>query len=85
MCSFLTMAIAKATNGAYQCRARILMDPGAETSLISEKLASDLKLQRYSNRLHIEGITGGEVSKYYIHNMFNLTFVLFIQILKGVM
>ncbi len=55
-----------ATNGSRSCRARIALDTGASSSLITESLASHLKLKRYPKRLIIEGAYGGGTSRHYV-------------------
>ncbi len=46
--------------------ARIALDTGASSSLVTKALASHLKLKRYPQRLIIEGAYGGGMSKHYV-------------------
>ena len=64
--AFLYTALVDATNGSRSCRARIALDTGASSSLITESLASHLKLKRYPKRLIIEGAYGGGTSRHYV-------------------
>ncbi len=64
--SFLHTAIAKAVHGDRECDIRMAFDTGAASSLITEAVASTLKLQRYPRRLHITGACGGGVSRHFV-------------------
>ncbi len=64
--ALLSTALTLASNGDYRQKARALLDSGASISLMSERLASSLKLKRYPQRLQIAGVTGGAVSKYHV-------------------
>ena len=64
--SFLHTAIAKAVNGDRNSDVRVAFDTGASSSLITESLASRLKLQRHPRRLTITGACGGGVSKHFV-------------------
>ncbi len=50
--------------------ARIAIDTGATSSLISEALASHLQVKRHPHRLAIEGACGNGVSKHYVQVTF---------------
>ncbi len=64
--SFLSTAMSLANhNGACQ-KARALLDQGASLSLITENLATALKLPRKPVRLKISGLQGICVSKHYV-------------------
>ena len=64
--AFLNTALVNAINGGRSQRARIALDTGASSSLITESLASHLKLKRYPKRLVIEGAYGGGTSRHYV-------------------
>jgi len=64
--AFLHTAIVTAVNGDRNCTARAALDTGAASSLISESLASQLKLKRHSQRLTLSGAYGEGVSKHWV-------------------
>ena len=64
--AFLNTALVDAINGARNRRARIALDTGASSSLITESLASHLKLKRYPQHLLIEGAYEGGTSRHYV-------------------
>ncbi len=64
--AFLHTALVKAKNGNRECHARIALDTGSSSSLITEALASQLKLKRYPQRLSLTGAYGGGLSKHYV-------------------
>ncbi len=51
--AFLHTALVKAVNGPRECQARIALDTGAFSSLITEALASQLHLKRHPQRLQV--------------------------------
>ena len=71
--ALLSTAIASVKHDSCERRARVLLDSGASISLMTEKLASELKLPRYAHRLKISGITGQAVSKYFVNaNLYSI-------------
>ena len=56
--TFPRTALATATAGAYQQRARALLDPGTTISLITSRLAGSLKAKRVRTSTDISGLTG---------------------------
>lgn len=64
--SLLSTALTMAVNGNLRQKARALLDGGASLSLITERLASGLRLQRHSHLLHITGVNGTSVSRYFV-------------------
>ncbi len=68
--TFLNTAMVTAINGSRSCMAHIAIDTGAKSSLISEALASHLKVRRHPHRLAIERACSNGVSKHYIQVTF---------------
>ncbi len=64
--AFLHTALVKVKNGSQENQARIAMDTGASSSLITEALASRLKLRRYPQRLTLAGAYGSGISKCFV-------------------
>lgn len=63
---FLHTAMAKVRNGDKESDIRVAIDSGASSSLITESLASRLKLPRHPRRLNIAGACGDGVSRHYV-------------------
>jgi len=53
-------------NAGRSAKARAVLDSGAAISSMSEKLASDLKLKRFSHNLIIDGPFSNHTSKYFV-------------------
>ena len=64
--SFLHTAIAKAVQEDREIDIRIALDTGASTSLVTETVATQLKLKRHPRRLNIKGACGGGVSRHFV-------------------
>ncbi len=65
--SFIDTIIVDVSNGSLRMKARAALDSGAGISMISESLASSLKLPRHPQHIAYEGIRGKGVSKAYVH------------------
>ncbi len=64
--AFLHTALVKIKHGSQESQARIAMDTGASSSLMTEALASHLKLKRHPQRLTLAGAYGNGVSKSFV-------------------
>jgi len=64
--SFLHTARAKASLAGRTSDVRLILDTGASSSLVTESLASRLKLKRHPRRLNITGACGGGVSRHFV-------------------
>lgn len=64
--SFLHTAVAKAVQGDRETDVRLVLDTGASTSLITETVATQLRLKRHPRRLNINMSCGGRVSRYFV-------------------
>ncbi len=62
--SFLNTIIVKLQANGKTAQARAILDSGSGVSMISETLASTLKLQRFSEPMEINGLLGQEHSKF---------------------
>ncbi len=56
----------EAIHGDRESLVRAALDTGASSSLITEKLASQLHLKRHARRLNITGACGGGVSRHFV-------------------
>ncbi len=64
--SFLHTVVAKAVQGDRECKVRAALDSGALSSLITEAMASHLKLKRYPQRVNLNGAHADVTSKHYV-------------------
>ncbi len=64
--SFLHTAIAKAIHEDREVDVRMALDTGASASLVTETVATQLKLRRHPRRLNIKGACGGGVSRHFV-------------------
>ena len=62
--SFLNTIVVKLSANGRIAQARAILDSGSGVSMISESLASTLKLQRFSEPMEIHGLLGQEHSKF---------------------
>jgi len=63
---FLDTALVSVVHGDRQLPARAAIDSGAGVSLMSERLATQLKLPRYPQRILVEGAYEGRSSKHFV-------------------
>ncbi len=63
---FVDTAVVNVIHGDRQLPARAALDSGSGVSLMTESIASQLKLPRYSQRVLVEGAYGGGSSKHYV-------------------
>ncbi len=65
--SLLATAVATAINGGIRQKVRALLDNGAALSLVTERLASALQLERHPEELQIRGLSETRRSKHYVN------------------
>ncbi len=64
--AFLHTAMVKAVNRDRDCSARVAFDSGSASSLITETLATQLKLKRHHQRLNLSGAYGEGTSIHFV-------------------
>jgi len=64
--AFLHTALVQAVNGDRDCTARAALDTGSSSSLVTEKLASQLRLKHHPQRLSLSGAYGEGTSKHHV-------------------